>query len=229
MSATPKWRSTQVEDYLKGVYSLAERGGAVTTTALAERLGVSTSSCSGMIRKLADLGLVTHARYGTIELTADGLGVALEMVRRHRLVELYLVQALGYSWDEVHDEAEVLEHAVSPRLLDRIAERLGNPVLDPHGDPIPTPDGRVEAPESQPLSTVGPGAAGRIVRVADRDPDLLRYLADQHVGLGDRITVVEREPFGGSLVVRIGRPPDEQVRRFGSAVAEAVSVAVDPT
>ncbi|MGI9064353.1 MAG: metal-dependent transcriptional regulator [Pseudonocardiaceae bacterium] len=230
MSGAPKWRSPQVEDYLKGVYSLAERTDSpVTTTALAARLGVSTSSCSGMIRKLADLDLVAHARYGAIELTADGLRVALEMVRRHRLVELYLVRALGYSWDEVHDEAEVLEHAVSPRLLDRIAERLGDPVLDPHGDPIPTRDGRVDVRASQPLSSVGTGASGEIVRVADTDPDLLRYLADQHVGLGDRITVVEREPFGGPTVVRIGRPPDEQVRRFGSAVADAVSVAVEPT
>jgi len=228
VSGTPKWRSVSVEDYLKSIYSLDERSAtAVTTTALAARLGVSISSCSGMVRRLAELGLVEHARYGDIELTGSGRRIALEMVRRHRLVELYLVRALGYSWDEVHDEAEVLEHAVSDTLLDRMAEQLGEPVLDPHGDPIPTRDGRVVAPDSRPLSDIAPGSSGEIVRVADLDPDLLRYLTEQRVQLGDRITVVSRQPFGGPIVVRIGRPPDDELHSFGATLADAVSIRVD--
>lgn len=227
MPDLPRWRSTSVEDYLKRIYSLQERGDtAVTTGALAELLGVSMSSCSGMIRRLSGLGLVRHARYGDIELTDAGMRIALDMVRRHRLVELYLVRALGYTWDEVHDEAEVLEHAMSATLIDRIADYLGEPVLDPHGDPIPSRDGRIVAPPSRPLSALGAGSHGEIVRVADRDPELLRYLTERGIGLGDPITVVNREPFGGPLMVRVGRPPDDAVHSFGSELADAVSVTV---
>lgn len=228
MFGTPKWRSSSVEDYLKVIYALRERGAqAVTTSALAGRLGVSLSSASGMVRKLAELSLVEHARYGDITLTEPGRRIALEVLRRHRLIELYLVKELDYAWDEVHDEAELLEHAVSDTLLERIATRLGNPVVDPHGDPIPTTDGRIMVPDAHQLSTLEPATSGTIVRVVDLDPELLRYLTDQRIGLGDRITVLERKPFGGPLMVRIGAPPDEVTHGFGDVLAESVFVEVD--
>src|SRR5699024_10176799 len=136
--------STSVEDYVKVIYDLQERGtGPVTISGMAERLTVSNSSVSGMLRKLNELGLVEHRRYGTVSLTEAGTKVALSVLRRHRLLETYLVAELGYSWDEVHDEAEILEHVVSDKFVDRIAHHLGDPVIDPHGDPIPTRRGRL--------------------------------------------------------------------------------------
>ncbi|MQA09405.1 MAG: metal-dependent transcriptional regulator [Pseudonocardiaceae bacterium] len=228
MFGAPKWRSSSVEDYLKVIYALRERGAEVITpSALAGRLAVSLSSASGMIRKLADLGLVEHARYGDITLTQPGRRIALEVLRRHRLIELYLVKELDYSWDEVHDEAELLEHTISDTLLDRIAAKLGHPVVDPHGDPIPASDGSIPVATAQPLATLDPPASGQIVRVVDSDPELLRYLTDQQIGLGDRISVLERKPFGGPLMVRVGSPPDEVTHGFGDVLAESVYVEVD--
>nr|WP_132876721.1 metal-dependent transcriptional regulator [Tamaricihabitans halophyticus] len=224
----PKWRSSSVEDYLKVIYALRERGAdTVTTSALAGRLGVSLSSASGMVRKLADLGLVEHARYGDITLTEAGRRIALEVLRRHRLIELYLVTHLDYAWDEVHDEAEQLEHTVSNTLLDRIAAKLGHPLVDPHGDPIPTADGTIAIPDAHRLSQLDPPASGRIVRVVDLDPELLRYLAAEQISLGDQITLLERKPFGGPLMVRVGEPPNEATHGFGHVLTDAIFVEVD--
>ncbi len=218
--------STSVEDYVKVIYDLQERGaGPVTISGMAERLSVSNSSVSGMLRKLNELGLVQHQRYGDVRLTDTGTTAALAVLRRHRLLETYLVEALGYSWDEVHDEAEILEHVVSDTFVQRIADHLGNPRVDPHGDPIPTIEGDVVERDTYLLSEADTGAAGMIVRVNDSDPHLLRYLAEQRIGIGMHVEVVERQPFGGSLVIRVGPPEDRREQPLGLVAAEALWVA----
>jgi len=164
-------RSQTVEDYLKVIFSLGERDAdLVTTSRLAERLGLSASSVSGMLRRLVGQGLIDHRPYGGITLTETGLASALQVVRRHRLVEMFLVSQLGYSWDEVHEEAEVLEHAVSDQLVERLDLALGRPGFDPHGDPIPGTGGELPTLDAHRLSTLTPGRAGRLVRVDDATP-----------------------------------------------------------
>lgn len=219
-------RSSSVEDYVRAIYGLAERGEAVTNTSLASRLEVSPSSASGMVTKLAQQGLVAHVPYRGIELTPEGRLLARAVLRRHRLIESYLVSELGYTWDEVHSEADMLEHVVSDRLVERISAKLGNPVRDPHGDPIPAVDGSVEELSTRLLDDLPAGAVGEIARVWDTDPELLRYLADHAIELGKRIEVVERQPFGGPIVVRIGQPPDDATHALGREIAQALSVAL---
>jgi len=213
--------SAAVEDYLKTIYKLESRGGgAVTTTALAQRLQVSPSSASGMLSKLDAMGLATHALYRGVHLTDSGRRLALRVLRRHRLLELFLTETLGLSWDRVHDEAEVLEHALSAELEEVIAAKLGHPVRDPHGDPIPTRDGRVLEEPTENLASLPPGVIGRLVRVSDSDPQMLRHLTARGVALGDRAEVVERHPFGGPLLVRFG----DAVHPIGVQLAEAMRV-----
>lgn len=220
--------SASTQDYLKCVWTLQEWSGEpVTITALAERLGVRTSSASDGIKKLAEQGLVHHETYGGVTLTEAGRAHAVAMVRRHRLLETYLVQELGYDWDEVHDEAEVLEHVVSDRFVERIAEHLGHPTVDPHGDPIPTSDGRILTRETRLLARLEPGSGGVIVRVNDSDPALLRYLASQQISIGMRVELVERQPFGGPLVVRLDSENGQDERSIGVGVAEALWIAAD--
>ncbi|WP_091675083.1 metal-dependent transcriptional regulator [Amycolatopsis marina] len=219
-------RSSSIEDYLRVIYGLAERGEAVTNTSLATRLEVSPSSASGMVTKLSQQGLVAHVPYRGIELTGEGRLLARAVLRRHRLIESYLVSELGYTWDEVHVEADQLEHAVSDRLVERIAAKLGNPVRDPHGDPIPAMDGSVEELSTHLLDELEPGTVGEIVRVWDTDPDLLRYLSERSIGLGERIEVVERQPFGGPIVVRVGSQAQAATHALGKEIAQALSVAV---
>jgi DtxR family transcriptional regulator, Mn-dependent transcriptional regulator len=176
MSVTELSQATQ--DYLKCVWTLQEWSGkSVSTTALAERLGVRTSTASDGVKKLTEQGLVEHIAYGGITLTHAGRAHAVAMVRRHRLLETYLVSALGYGWDEVHDEAEVLEHAVSDRMLDAIDTLLGHPTRDPHGDPIPSAEGDAHLPDAVPLAQAAPGMA-TVVRVSDADPERLRRFAE---------------------------------------------------
>ena len=216
--------SSAVEDYAKAIYQLGERsGGAVTTNALAERLDVTPASASGMVRKLDDLGLVAHVPYKGVRLTAKGVRVALEMLRHHRLLELYLAEALDVPWDRVHDEAEVLEHVLSEELEDVIAAKLGDPTHDPHGDPIPTRDGRIEEGDTRPLDSMQTGDCGRFVRISDSDAEMLRYLADRGISPGDRFEVVERQPFGGPLFARFG----EEVHVLGGTLARAMRVEVE--
>ncbi len=194
-----------VEDYAKAVYAIESRGdGPVSTNALAERLGVTAGSASAMIKKLHALGLVTHVPYRGVELTGAGEKLALEVLRHHRLLELFLVEELGLPWDRVHAEAEVLEHVLSEELEALIAAKLGDPTVDPHGDPIPTPDGRVAEAPTTALDALPVGAAGVFVRVSDSDPAMLRYLDSRGIRPGDAFEVVDRQPFGGPLFVRFG-------------------------
>lgn len=182
--------NTVVEDYLKVIHGHTEwQPEPITTGALAARLGLAASTVTEMVKKLVVQGLVRHEPYGAIELTEDGTELALRMVRRHRLIETWLVQHVGYTWDEVHDEAEVLEHAMSDRLLDALDEQLGHPVRDPHGDPIPAADGSVTRPSAV---TLAGASGGRIVRISDRDPLLLRHLEAEGLVLDAVVTPEQR-------------------------------------
>ena len=220
-----RW-SSSIEDYVRAIYGLAERGEPVTNTTLATRLEVNPSSASGMVTKLSQSGLVAHAPYRGIELTPEGELLARAVLRRHRLIESYLVSELGYTWDEVHTEADHMEHVVSDLLVERIAGKLGNPERDPHGDPIPAADGSIEQLQTRLLDELEAGSVGEIVRVWDTDPELLRYLSDRAIRLGERIEVVERQPFGGPIVVNVGPVASVATHALGRKIAQALSVAV---
>lgn len=199
------------EDYLKVVWSAQEWSDApVTTKLLAERLGVGASTVSETVRRLSGQGLLDHARYGAISLTDEGREHAVAMVRRHRLLETYLVERLGYTWDEVHDEAEVLEHAVSDLMVERMDAALGHPTRDPHGDPIPTSEGEFTPSSAQTLADLAPGANGIVTRISDADPDMLRYFAHVGLGLDDHVEVVERREYAGIISVTWAKPGSEQ-------------------
>jgi DtxR family transcriptional regulator, Mn-dependent transcriptional regulator len=219
--ALPDQISASVQDYAKAVYALEVRkGSAVSTTELAERLGVTPGSVSAMVRKLSEVGLVEHEPYRGVRLTSQGRRVALEVLRHHRLLELFLAEELGMPWDRVHAEAEVLEHVLSEELEALIAARLGDPTVDPHGDPIPTAELGVEEHPTHSLDELPSGAAGRFVRVSDSDPAMLRYLAQQGIALGDRLEVVDRQPFGGPVFVRFGA----REHPIGGALARAMRI-----
>lgn len=199
----PEGLTAVTQDYLKVIWTAAEWSAApVTVKALAERLGVGAPTASEQVRRLVDQGLVTHAPYGPVELTDDGRGTALAMVRRHRLLETFLVDELGYAWDEVHDDAEVLEHAVSALLVERMAARLGHPVRDPHGDPIPAADGTVTRPAAVPLAQAPAGRAV-VVRFSDANPAHLRRFAELGLGLDDEVEV-DGLPGPAGSGVRLG-------------------------
>ena len=213
--------SHAVQDYAKAIYSLSRRGvESVATSALADRLGVSPASASAMVKRLAELGFVSHEPYKGVRLTPAGEKLALEVIRHHRLLELYLSEALGMPWDRVHDEAEVLEHAISEELSDLIAEKLGDPTHDPHGDPIPTRDGRIEEQITRSLADSQPGERVVLARVSDSDPAMLRYLGERGIEPGTPLEVVGREPFGGPLNVRV----DEREVPLGLGIARAMRV-----
>jgi len=181
---------TAIEDYVKVIYAHTEwQSEPITTNALAARLGLAASSVTEMVKKLVAQGLAEHERYGAITLTTDGTALALRMLRRHRIIETWLVQTHGYRWDEVHDEAEVLEHALSDRLLDAIDRQLGHPTCDPHGDPIPTRDGRITTPAAVLLRDAPAGTIGTVVRVSDRDPQVLRMLDAESITLHSTVIV----------------------------------------
>jgi DtxR family Mn-dependent transcriptional regulator len=220
----PAGISSAIEDYAKAIYALELRAGdAVTTNALAERLRVTPGSASGMVKRLAELGLVEHEPYRGVQLTEDGRRVALEVIRHHRLLELYLVQSLGVPWDRVHEEAEVLEHVLSEELEELIAAKLGNPTHDPHGDPIPTRELTIEEEPTQSLQSLQAGATGRFTRVSDSDPEMLRFLADRGISPGDSLEVIDKQPFGGPLFMRFG----DDVHVLGGDLAKAMRVEVD--
>jgi DtxR family Mn-dependent transcriptional regulator len=220
----PAGISSAIEDYAKAIYALELRAGdAVTTNALAERLRVTPGSASGMVKRLAELGLVEHEPYRGVQLTEDGRRVALEVIRHHRLLELYLVQSLGVPWDRVHEEAEVLEHVLSEELEELIAAKLGNPTRDPHGDPIPTRELTIEEEPTQSLQSLQAGATGRFTRVSDSDPEMLRFLADRGISPGDSFEVIDKQPFGGPLFIRFG----DNVHVLGGDLAKAMRVEVD--
>jgi len=216
-------RSSAVEDYAKAIYALERRAGeAVTTNALADRLGVTAASASGMVKRLNDLGLVEHRPYRGVSLTEEGRRVALEVMRHHRLLELYLVQSLGVPWDRVHAEAEVLEHVLSEELEELIAEKLGDPTHDPHGDPIPTRELTIEEGPTETLQGLRPGDRGTFTRVSDSDPEMLRFLAERGIAPGDELEVIDKQPFDGPLFVRLG----DVVHVFGGKLARAMRVEV---
>ena len=210
-----------MEDYAKAIYALQDRGdGTVTTTALAERLGVTPASASGMVRKLDEQGLVSYVRYRGVRLTPSGTRVALEVLRHHRLLELYLAETLDVPWDRVHDEAEVLEHVLSEDLEALIAAKLGHPTHDPHGDPIPSADLELPEEPTESLAALEPGTEGVFVRVSDSDPEMLRYLAERGIAPGDALSVEDKQPFGGPLFVRFR----DEVHVLGGTLAGAMRV-----
>jgi len=213
--------STAGEDYLKVIWTAQEWTEApVTVSALSTHLGFSASSVSEAVKKLAAQGFLAHARYGSVALTAEGEQAAVAMVRRHRLIETFLVEYLGYGWDEVHDEAEHLEHAVSDKMIDALALRLGNPVRDPHGDPIPARDGSLPPLDASRLSQSQIGRRLRIARVSDDSPELLRYLGSIGLGLDAEISIVDRQAYAGTLTLERG---DDRVE-LGLPAAEAIWV-----
>ncbi|HVW47909.1 MAG TPA: metal-dependent transcriptional regulator [Solirubrobacterales bacterium] len=222
MQATePRAPSAAAEDYLKAIYSLT-RGdrGAASTTDLAARLGVSAGSVSTMVKRLDDAGLVSHAPYRGVGLTAEGERLALGVIRRHRLLEAFLTSSLGIPWDEVHGYAEELEHAASDELIEVIAARLGDPEADPHGDPIPTRELDIDERQTETLAGLEPGARATIVRVSDFDPAMLRYLDERGIGIGDEVEMIGRQPFDGPCEIKVGR----HRHALGLALAHAISV-----
>jgi len=213
--------SQAVEDYLKTIYKL-QRDGAASTSDIARTLDVSAASVTNMVKRLAQHGLAEHQSYRGVTLTPAGNKIALEIIRHHRLLELYLKEVMGYGWEQLHDEAEHLEHHISEEFESKIEAMLGFPTHDPHGDPIPTRDGHVEAVADAPLTQVSAGQAVVVRRVSDADPELLHYL--EELGLMPRaeVVVVEKAPFNGPLDVRIG----EETKTVGFAVASNVFVVV---
>lgn len=225
MASVVNQHSEAVQDYAKAIYALQRRDpeASVNTNAVAERLGVTPASASAMLRKLAENELVVHEPYHGVRLTPTGERLALEMLRHHRLLELFLHETLDVPWDRVHEEAEALEHHISEDLEARIAAKLGHPTHDPHGDPIPAPDLTIEEGVNQSLDSVPVGARGRFVRVSDSDPEMLRYLLERDIAIGAAFEVVDRQPFEGPLTVRFG----ETAHVLGGALARAMRVELD--
>jgi DtxR family Mn-dependent transcriptional regulator len=192
-----------VEDYLKAIYRLTPEGRAAGTSEIANLLELAPASVSGMVKRLSEHGLLEHVPYKGVQLTEEGRRAALRTIRRHRLIEAYLVAFLGYTWDTVHDEAERLEHAVSDQLVERMASVLGHPSVDPHGDPIPDVDGAIHEPASTPLSELPEGILVELRRVDESDPERLRYIASIGLHPGARVIVVDRQPFHGPITIEV--------------------------
>jgi DtxR family transcriptional regulator, Mn-dependent transcriptional regulator len=209
-----------VEDYLKAIYELERTGEPAETNAIARLLEIAPASVSGMVRRLAEQGLITHERYYGARLTSVGRRAALKTLRRHRVIEAYLTSALGYSWDRVHDEAERMEHAASDELVDRMAEAIGEPATDPHGAPIPSRDGTLEERKLVPLAALDAGDAARVERVSDRSGERLRYLAELGIVPGTTVQVIAREPFEGPIALRVERVN----RKIGPGLAAQILV-----
>ena len=217
-------QSEAIEDYTKAIYALSRRGtGVVATNRLAERLGLTPGSVSAMLKKLDERGLVEHLPYRGVVLTAEGERVALEVMRHHRLLELYLAEHLEVPWDRVHEEAEALEHVLSEDLEARIAAKLGDPTHDPHGDPIPSAELQIDEGETTRMADLAVGDRGRFVRVSDSEPAMLRYLDERDLQLGGRFEVLDRQPFDGPLTVRFG----DTVHLLGGALAAAMRVELE--
>lgn len=196
--------SVSIEDYIKAIYALEIDDGKASTKAISERLGVKMASVTGMLKHLASEGYLRHTPYHGVKMTDKGRRVAVKMIRRHRLIEQFLHKTLGLSWDEVDADAEVLEHATSDRLIERIYEYLGCPEFDPHGSPIPKHDGDLPWRRGVPLSEFEQGQRGTVVEVWDGDPEFLRYLTKLKLAIGSKIRVRELAPFGGPITLDIG-------------------------
>ena len=220
--------SEAVEKYLKTIYEIQQQGGKVKTTILAQTLGVTAGSVTDMIKRLSNVRpkLVSHELHKGVALTPRGRKEALSVIRRHRLLETFLNRVLGFSWDEVHDEAENLEHHISDRLTDAIADYLNHPQYDPHGDPIPAKNGNMKTDNYRSLATTPIGESVRIARVHHHDAELLRYLDDLGIRLESIVTVVEKAPFQGPLSIRVGAQRKAPVRTLG--IKAAAEILVDP-
>lgn len=218
--------TASVEDYLKAIYELERALGSAPTTEIAARLSVSPASVSGMIRRLAEQKLLRHARYRGVRLTKEGRRIALRTLRRHRIIESYLMNTLGYPWDQVHEEAERLEHAASDELIERMAAALGEPTVDPHGAPIPTREGEIDEPEHVALAELSPGGRARIVRVSDIDPVALRRLDEIGATPGTHVTMVSHCPETATFTIRLDDDPGGDDRVID--VETAALLAVEP-
>ena len=217
--------SHAVEDYLKAIYELEEEFGKVSTSALAEQLNVAPASVTGMLQKLAEERprLVRYERHHGVELTPAGRKIALEIIRHHRLIELYLAESLGYEWDKVDAEAEKLEHVISEEFEDKISALLGDPTVDPHGDPIPAKDGSVATRSRQALSEMNAGQTVRVTRVRDDDPAFLRYLAELGISPQTMLSVTDKSPFEGPMHVTVGN----RSHALGKHVTDKIFVEVE--
>ena len=215
-----------IEDYLKTIYRLAQAESPVSTSRIARERDVKPASATGMVQRLAKLGLLAYRKREGVTLTPAGEKIALEVLRHHRLIEAYLIEALGFSWDEVHEQADVLEHVISEKLEERIAAALNHPEFDPHGDPIPTKDGTMPEVETQPLSMVPENTAVRIARVVDdSNSEMLRYLAGFGLMPGTAVTLLRVEPFDGPLTVEIGG--EQKIIGFNVATSILVELVSD--
>jgi DtxR family transcriptional regulator, Mn-dependent transcriptional regulator len=216
----------RISDGLKLIYSLQEQGQKVSTSAVSERLGVSDATATTMFKDFATAGWVEHVPYHGVRLTPFGEQKAMEVIRHHRLLELYLARELGYSWDKVHAEADKLEHVISEEFEDKLDQLLGYPTVDPHGDPIPSKDGVMIVREGIPLSLLAEGQSARIVRVSDQESEKLCYLGQLGLYPGCHIEMVSRAPFGGPLSVRVGETSAQSDHILGRELAEHIIVTV---
>lgn len=215
-----------IEDYLKTIYALAEIESPVSTSRIAEARQVKAGSVTNMLQRLAKLNLVNYEKHYGVSLTETGEKIALEVIRHHRLIELYLIEALGFSWDEVHEQADILEHVISEKLEERIAAALGHPIFDPHGDPIPAKDGTMVSMAYQPLSALAVGDSATVARIVDDDKsDLLRYLAELGLTPGTAVRILHIAPFEGPITLHI----DGHNKVIGFAVAQQVLMTTDET
>lgn len=211
-----------IEDYLKTIYMLAETDSPVSTSRIAKARDVKPASVTSMIQRLSKLNLVHYEKHYGVTLTPAGEKIALEVLRHHRLIELYLIEALGFSWDEVHEQAEILEHVISEKLEERIAAVLGHPTLDPHGDPIPAKDGTIVQVDTQPLSRVTAGETVSVARIVDdANSELLRYLAQLGLTPGKVLRVMKHEPFEGPVTIMVGK----ETAVIGHQLAESILVS----
>ncbi len=210
-----------IEDYLKTIFSLSQEETPVSTSRVADARQVKPASATSMIQRLAKLNLVEYKKHYGVTLTESGEKLALEVIRHHRLLELYLIEALGFSWDEVHEQADILEHVISEKLEDRIAAALNHPKFDPHGDPIPSKEGVLPIIETHPLSTIQPNNRVKVSRIVDdSNSKMLRYLAQMGLTPGTAVTVIHVEPFDGPITVEI----EGEQKIIGFNVATAVLV-----
>jgi DtxR family Mn-dependent transcriptional regulator len=222
--ATPATLTGQAEDYLKAIYELEQQGSAAGTNDIAARLGIAAASVSGMVQRLSRLGLVRAERYRGARLTMSGRTAALQLIRRHRIIECYLVERLGFGWENVHDEAERLEHAASDELIARMADAIGNPTADPHGAPIPTATGEVDETRLASIADLTAGERATVVRMSDRDPAFLRYLDELGIRPGAVVQVVARGQFGGPLTILVGGAE----HAVGTSAAGQVFIKLEP-
>lgn len=216
--------SPRISDCLKVIYDMQERGQKVSTSAVRERLGVSDATVTTLFKDFAEVGWVEHVPYHGVRLTPLGESRAKEVIRHHRLLELYLARQLGYSWDKVHDEADRLEHVISEEFEDKLDALLGYPTIDPHGDPIPSKDGVIMMRPGRPLTQVPEGQSALVLRVGDQDPRKLCYLGQLGLYPETRVQVVERAPFGGPLRIRVGEPSQVGEHMLGAELAEQIIV-----